>query len=77
MTRKQLQLLNIDELRALRYTYLSITSTDKNYTEKIRRATKRVTKAIEVKQIIAEFHNNRLVPSTEKIFRKAKKNESK
>jgi hypothetical protein len=47
--------------------------TNKADDARIRRVIKRVNQALEVKQLIAEFHKNRLVPSTEKIFRNAKR----
>lgn len=72
MTRKQLRQFSVDELRLLRHKYLAKMSTDEADHARIQRAIKRVNQVIEVKQLIAEFHKNRLVPSTEKIFRKAK-----
>jgi GH15 family glucan-1,4-alpha-glucosidase len=47
--------------------------TDEADDARIRRTIKRINQALEVKQLIAEFHKNRLVPSTEKIFRNAKR----
>ena len=73
LSRKQLSQFSVDELRLLRHSYLSEMPTDEADDARIRRAIKRVNQALEVKQIIAEFHKNRLVPSTEKIFRNAKR----
>jgi hypothetical protein len=73
LSQKQLSQFSVDELRLLRHKYLSDMPTDEADDARIRRTIKRINQALEVKQLIAEFHKNRLVPSTEKIFRNAKR----
>jgi hypothetical protein len=73
LSQKQLSQFSVDELRLLRQKYLSEMPTDKADDARIRRSIKRVNQVLEVKQLIAQYHKNRLVPSTEKIFRNAKR----
>ena len=73
LSQKQLSQFSVDELRLLRHKYLCEMPTNKADDARIRRVIKRVNQVLEVKQLIAEFHKNRLVPSTEKIFRNAKR----
>ena len=49
MTRKQLQLLSIDELRALRHTLLATETTDNLHTNRIRRELLRIKKEFYVR----------------------------